>query len=156
MPANQLFSDWTSGDLITAAKLNQMKNDLLHERRLHELTLTAVGICDGRSVSSGGGIIVLYKSGFLVPAGLRPYVRRIRSWISAAPNISSCLVNFNSSNTEVDGGSGNYDSAYNTVCGSVSSSSLYANVEVRVKNPTGTAAATIIGDAVTVYVELDV
>lgn len=29
MPANQLFTDWVSGDLITAAKLNNMKNNLL-------------------------------------------------------------------------------------------------------------------------------
>lgn len=28
MPANQLFPDWVTGDLITASKLNQMKNDL--------------------------------------------------------------------------------------------------------------------------------
>jgi hypothetical protein len=28
MPANQLFTDWVAGDLITASKLNQMKNDL--------------------------------------------------------------------------------------------------------------------------------
>lgn len=28
MPANQLFTDWVTGDLITATKLNQMKNDL--------------------------------------------------------------------------------------------------------------------------------
>ena len=29
MPANQLFADWVTGDLITADKLNQMKNDLV-------------------------------------------------------------------------------------------------------------------------------
>jgi hypothetical protein len=28
VPANQLFTDWVTGDLLTAAKLNQMKNDL--------------------------------------------------------------------------------------------------------------------------------
>lgn len=28
MPANQLFADWVTGDIITATKLNQMKNDL--------------------------------------------------------------------------------------------------------------------------------
>jgi hypothetical protein len=28
MPANQLFADWTAGQSITAAKLNQMKNDV--------------------------------------------------------------------------------------------------------------------------------
>lgn len=28
MPANQLFTDWVTGDLITAGKLNQMKNNL--------------------------------------------------------------------------------------------------------------------------------
>lgn len=32
MPANQLFTDWVSGDLITAAKLNNMKNNLLAGR----------------------------------------------------------------------------------------------------------------------------
>jgi len=29
MADNQLFADWVTGDLITAAKLNQMKNDLV-------------------------------------------------------------------------------------------------------------------------------
>lgn len=28
MPANQFFTDWVTGDLITATKLNQMKNDV--------------------------------------------------------------------------------------------------------------------------------
>lgn len=29
MADNQLFADWVTGDLITAAKLNQMKNDVI-------------------------------------------------------------------------------------------------------------------------------
>jgi hypothetical protein len=28
MPVNQLFTDWVASDVLTAAKLNQMKNDL--------------------------------------------------------------------------------------------------------------------------------
>jgi len=50
MAANQLFADWVTGDLITADKLNQMKNDLVPWAK--------AGVADGIATLDGDGMVV--------------------------------------------------------------------------------------------------
>lgn len=55
MPANQLFADWVTGDLITASKLNQMKNDLAALRGATFTGVLAVAPNVGQVLSLKGG-----------------------------------------------------------------------------------------------------
>jgi hypothetical protein len=75
MPANLVFADWLTGDLITATKLNQMKN--------HDTSLEL----SGRSSEVGRNITnvlseTLQSIAVNIPAGKKLYLRRVRTGYS--------------------------------------------------------------------------
>jgi len=62
MAANQLFADWVTGDLITATKLNQMKNDLIPWAQLGQPNGPALLDSAGMVLDGSGVKIIEYGS----------------------------------------------------------------------------------------------
>lgn len=72
MPANQFFTDWVTGDLITATKLNQMKNDVqpyLGYVPVNKAGDTMTGVLT--IASSSDGILNLQQLGIAGTAGVK-------------------------------------------------------------------------------------
>ena len=58
MPNDQLFSDWQTDDLITAAKLNQMKNDLVPWSQVGQANGAAALNANGMPLTAGGAPVI--------------------------------------------------------------------------------------------------
>lgn len=87
MPANQLFADWVTGDLITASKLNQMKNDLA--------ALSGAIFSGVLTVAPNTGQVLNLKGGSSDHAYLGFYAR------SADQNARSGYIGYGSPGTDV-------------------------------------------------------
>lgn len=87
MPANQLFADWVTGDLITASKLNQMKNDLA--------ALGGAIFSGAVTVQPNAGQALTLKGGSSDHVYLGLYAR------SAAQNTRSGWIGYGSAGTDV-------------------------------------------------------
>lgn len=87
MPANQFFTDWVTGDIITAAKLNQMKNNVQPYLGYTPVNKDGDTITGLLTLSAGGEGLAL-KPGSQDHAYIGLYAR------TATPNTRSAYIGF--------------------------------------------------------------
>jgi hypothetical protein len=91
MPSNQLFTDWATSELITAPKLNQMKNEL-------QIDATRANWATKGTVINVGGMLAWKSYGnnhviFDASAGTAPdgtaisNTTAVNSWVSSYPTL---------------------------------------------------------------------
>lgn len=87
MPANQFFTDWVTGDIITAAKLNQMKNNVQPYLGYTPVNKAGDSMTGPLTLSNGGETLSL-KPGSQDHTYIGLYAR------TATPNTRSAYIGF--------------------------------------------------------------